>query len=154
MSLSVDEAIELIKDSSKYQHSLFVSRIMKVLAIYFDKPEQDWILVGLLHDLDYDMVDDFSQHGLITSKQLENRISKETLYAIQAHDHRTGVKPESLLDEAIIFADSLSGFLETKAVLEKTQLKLKEQPWLRKHLINFADKYKINVLEIIEQLVI
>ena len=59
MYISVEEAIKLIEGSSKYEHSQLVSRIMKNLAKHFDNSEQIWVLVGLLHDLDYDRIDDF-----------------------------------------------------------------------------------------------
>lgn len=98
----------VIKGSSKYEHSLLVSRIMKNLAKYFKTSENKWVLVGLLHDLDYDQLNDYSQHGMKASEQLGNRLPQDAIHAIQAHDYRTSVKPESLLDEALIFADSLA----------------------------------------------
>ncbi|MFC1803877.1 HD domain-containing protein [Thermoproteota archaeon] len=154
MVISFEEALILIKDSSKYEHSLLVSRIMKALAQYFDEPEQVWVLVGLLHDLDYDTVTDFSIHGIKTAEQLENKLPSEALHAIQAHDHRTSVKPETLLDEALIFADSLELFLDLKVELNEKQPIFTEKPWLWSNLTKFPEKHNIDVLELIEQLVI
>jgi putative nucleotidyltransferase with HDIG domain len=154
MHISVEEAITLIRDSSKYDHSLLVSRIMNSLAKHFNKSEEIWKIVGLLHDLDYDRVDDFSKHGIIAAEELENKLPVEAIHAIQSHDYRTGVKPETLLDKALIFADSLAGFIESKADLNLEASVFKEKPWLWENLIEFTDKHELNVLEIIAQLTI
>jgi len=124
---------------------------MATLAKYFDKPAQVWILVGLLHDLDYDQVEDFSQHGLLSSRMLVDKLPQEAIHAIQAHDFRSGVKPIYLLDEALIFADSLAHFLEPNAAFDKNHPVLKAKPWLWRNLTAFQDKYDFNVSELIEQ---
>ena len=123
---------------------------MTTLAKYFDKPEQDWILVGLLHDLDYDQVEDFSQHGLLASRMLANKLSQEAIHAIQAHDFRSGVKPSNLLDEALIFADSLAHLIESNAELDEKNPAFKERPWLWRNITEFQNKYDFNVSELIE----
>ena len=154
MYISVEEAITLIEGSSKYEHSLLVSRIMKNLAKYFNKSEQIWVLVGLLHDLDYDIVIDFSKHGLVASVQLQNKLPVDAIHAIQAHDYRTGIEPESLIDNALIFADSLAGFIESRNDLEEEHPVFKQKPWLWNNIIGFSDKHDLDVLELIEQLVV
>lgn len=103
---------------------------------------------------DYDQINDYSQHGMKASEQLGNRLPQDAIHAIQAHDYRTSVKPESLLDEALIFADSLAGFIESKADLEEEHPVFKERPWLWNNLIGFLDKHELDVLELIEQLAI
>ena len=154
MCISIEEAITLIEESSKYEHSLLVSRIMKNLAKRFNTSEKIWVLVGLLHDLDYDQVDDFSQHGILASEQLGNKLPQDAIHAIQAHDYRTGIKPESLIDEALVFADSLAGFIESRADLHEEHPVFKEKPWLWNNLIGFLDKHEVDVLELIEELAI
>jgi len=151
MTITIEEAISLIRNSSKYRHSLLVSKIMATLAKYFDKPERDWMLVGLLHDLDYDHVEDFSQHGLLASKMLADKLPQEAIHAIQAHDFRSGVKPSNLIDEALIFADSFAVFLESNAKFDENHHVFKAKPWLWSNLTEFQDKYDFNVSELIEQ---
>jgi predicted hydrolase (HD superfamily) len=71
------------------------------------------MLVGLLHDLDYDCVkDDMSRHGVLASEMLKGKISEKSIYAIKAHDHRTGFKPSTRLDWALIATDSLASLIE------------------------------------------
>ena len=154
MSISFQEAITLIEDSSKFQHSLLVSRIMKNLAAHFKTSEKHWFLVGLLHDIDYDLVDDYSRHGFKAAELLKDKLPVDAIHAIMAHDYRTGVKSESLLDDALIFADSLAIFFELSGDNDEGQFVFKERPWLWDNLIGFSDKHDLDILTIIEQLVI
>jgi len=57
--------------------------------------------VELLHDLDYSTVrNDMSRHGIVAAESLKGKLSKSDLYAIKAHDHRTGFKSKSILDKS------------------------------------------------------
>ncbi len=111
--ISKDAAIQLIHESSRYSHSIIVSTIMYHLAKTLSEDQFMWELVGLLHDLDYDHVQhDMSLHGLVASETLKNKLPAEARYAIQCHNHRTGVTPQSSLDIALIIADSLANILD------------------------------------------
>lgn len=116
-----DEALRLVRNTSKYAHALVVSIVMGGIARKFGEDEGEWELVGLLHDLDYDEVeDDMSLHGVVASERLKGRLPEKSLYAIKAHDYRTGFKPKSRLDTALIAADSLA------VLIEKTGKKTEE----------------------------
>ncbi|GEM_PF-1278375 len=110
--ISREEATLLIYehlDKEKIKHSILVSRIMKSLAKNFCKDQNKWELVGLLHDLDYEITrTDRKQHGIVAAKMLEGKLPEECLHAIKAHDHRTGVKPTSLIDMALIVSDIIA----------------------------------------------
>jgi predicted hydrolase (HD superfamily) len=154
MTISFEEARILVKQSSKYEHSLFVSRIMNILAQNYNRNIQTWILVGLLHDLDYDQIEDYSQHGIIASEQLADKIPDEAVKAIKSHDYRTGIKPLGLLAEALIFADSLALFLESAGEIKEGKGVFEEKPWLWSNLTGFIIKYDVEVLDLIQRLAI
>ena len=79
--------------------------------------EKEWELVGLLHDLDYDIIEgDVRRHGFIASEMLEGKLRPECLHAIRAHDYRTGVKPQSAIDKALIAADCIWGLIARVAL--------------------------------------
>ena len=100
--ITLEEAKRLIAHSSKLNHSLFVSSLMGRLAGFLDSDLDTWMLVGLLHDLDYDeTVCDRSKHGVIAANRLSGMLPEEALLAIQRHDHRTGMLPETDLDYAL-----------------------------------------------------
>lgn len=117
VSILSTEAISMISESSKYGHSILVSRIMSSLAEHYQIDKEEWVLAGLLHDLDYDLTrDDVSKHGMVAALRLEGKISENVLHAIKSHDHRTRIKPITRLDKSLKFADSLAVLLEDQSV--------------------------------------
>jgi predicted hydrolase (HD superfamily) len=145
--ISRDEALRLIRNTSKYGHALIASVIMRGLARFLREDEREWELVGLLHDLDFDEArDDMSRHGVVASERLKGRLPEHCLYAIKAHDYRTGFKPKSRLDEALMAADSLA------VLIEKTGKKAEELDveTLRAELENISANqpwHKSNILK-------
>jgi len=111
--ISKIEALKLVKNCSKYSHSSLASKLMKRLAEKLGEDSLEWELVGLLHDLDFDEVrSDMSKHGVLTAQKLKDELPEHCLYAIKAHDYRTGFKPRSRLDKALIAVDSLAVLME------------------------------------------
>ncbi|RLG47362.1 MAG: hypothetical protein DRN92_03345 [Thermoproteota archaeon] len=110
--ISREEALNLLVEhlsGEKRKHSVLVSKIMKKLAENFGENKTKWELTGLLHDLDYEITRGArEQHGIIAAKMLEGRLSEDCLHAIMAHDHRTGVKPVTLIDKALIVSDMIA----------------------------------------------
>ncbi|MEM3622334.1 MAG: HDIG domain-containing protein [Candidatus Bathyarchaeia archaeon] len=145
--ISKDEALRLVKGTSKYSHALMVSCMMKELAKALNENEKEWMLVGLLHDLDYDEVkDDMRMHGVVAAEMLRGKLSEKCLYAIKAHDYRSGIKPISKLDKALIATDSLASLIE-RVGMETGELNVKK---LRAELENISVSnpwYKTNVLK-------
>ncbi|MDI6805089.1 MAG: HDIG domain-containing protein [Candidatus Bathyarchaeia archaeon] len=144
--LSQDEALRLVKNTSKYTHALMVSCMMRELARALNENEREWMLVGLLHDLDYDEVkDDMRMHGVVAAEMLKGKLPKKCIYAIKAHDYRSGVKPKSKLDKALIAADSLASLIEKMGKearelnVEKLQAELENisanSPWYKNNVL-------------------
>lgn len=105
--ISRKSALEFVRNTSKYTHALVVSAIMSKLAARLNENSQEWELVGLLHDLDYDEVrSDISKHGVVAAERLKDKLPDDCLYAIKAHNYRTGYKPRTKLDIALIATDS------------------------------------------------
>jgi putative nucleotidyltransferase with HDIG domain len=144
--ISQDEALRLVKNTSKYSHALMVSFMMKELARALNENEGEWMLVGLLHDLDYDKVkNDMTMHGSVAAETLEGKLSEECLYAIKAHDYRSGFEPKGKLDKALIAADSLVSIIERmgekpeKLNVEKLRAELESisvtNPWYKSNVM-------------------
>jgi len=53
-----------------------------------------------------------SKHGIVASEILKGKLPETCLYAIKCHDYRTGFKPKSKLDNALIVADTLAVIIE------------------------------------------
>lgn len=143
--ISKEDALKLVLNTSKYAHVLIASAIMCKLAARLGENSREWELVGLLQDLDFDEVGgDMSQHGLVAAERLVGKLSEKCLYAIKAHDYRTGFRPNSKLDSALIAVDSLSLLIE-KAQKQRQKLSVEtletiltdissEQPWHRTNI--------------------
>jgi putative nucleotidyltransferase with HDIG domain len=138
--ITKEEALHLIKRTSKYAHAVTVSQIMRKLAIRLGEDEEKWELVGLLHDLDYDLVrEDMSQHGILASEQLKGQLPEDCLYAIKSHDYRTGFTLQSTLDKALSLADLIVWINEqvasTITTIEELNSAIERittiEPWLK-----------------------
>jgi len=117
-----EEAIRLIKKYVKnpnlIKHMIAVSAIMRSIAEHLEEDVALWEAVGLLHDIDYEMIgDNFDEHGLISAKLLLNILPDTALHAIKAHNSRTGIPEESKMDTALIASDSLSGLVVATALM-------------------------------------
>jgi len=148
--ISEDEAIQLVKNTSKYSHALLVSAIMAELAKQLNEDVKLWRIVGLLHDLDYDEVrEDMRKHGVAAAEKLKGRLPEEAIYAIKAHDYRTGFKPKRRLDKALIAADSAAVLMDK---MEESGIELNPETFLME--IEKASKttpwHKDNIMRCIE----
>lgn len=148
--ISWDAALKLVRRTSKCDHVLMVAAMMGTLARRLGEDEQEWRLVGLLHDLDYDEVqNDMNKHGLIATEKLKTVLPERCLHAIKAHDYRTGFKPKSKLDKALIAVDALAIVVERgrKTIKQLDIVGLSEeierasvgQSWLRDNIFLCAD---------------
>ncbi|HNX83135.1 MAG TPA: HD domain-containing protein, partial [Bacteroidales bacterium] len=67
-----EEAVELFRrynrSDSLYKHALSVEAVMRYMARKHGEDEEKWGIIGLVHDLDYEMYPD--QHCTMTEKIL------------------------------------------------------------------------------------
>jgi putative nucleotidyltransferase with HDIG domain len=111
---------EYIKTPNIFIHSKEVGAIMACLAKKLGKPEKQWELAGLLHDLDYDIErNNMQNHGRTTVEILKNEgFNQESLHAILAHNQEeTGVKRETDMDYALAASDNMAGLVHATALV-------------------------------------
>jgi predicted hydrolase (HD superfamily) len=160
--ITKEEAHRLLEGSSKFLHSILVSRIMEVLAPLFGAAPADWELAGLLHDLDNDVTDgDRSRHGLVAAEILEGRLPDASLHAIKAHDHRSGVKPVTLLDRALVFADNLAILIDNQklrtpctpeALFNAIRNEGQNKPWIAENVLGFAEREGLAIWDVVNKI--
>jgi predicted hydrolase (HD superfamily) len=152
------EAIELIRNSSKRKHLLLVGKIMKIIARQIGENETEWEIVGILHDLDYDVTSlDRTQHGVLGALQLEGRLPEHCLHAIRSHDFRTGIKPNSRLDYALIAIDTLANYVlkdgkakpSSRGAIEEIDRLSNERPWVRTNILSGCEQMELDFQDII-----
>jgi len=161
IKISKEDALRLIDGSSKYSHSILCGRLMKTLARIFRENGDEWELTGLLHDLDLDLIgDDMSKHGILAAEMLRDKLSDEALHAIKSHDRNTGVKPRSLLDESLIFIDSLATLIKDQAItssvnevglIQALEDESETKPWISHKIRKFSYQKDFSIIKILEK---
>jgi predicted hydrolase (HD superfamily) len=83
-----------------------------------------------------------SKHGAVAAEKLSGKLPENCLYTIKAHDYRTGFKPRSRLDKALIAVDSLASLLEKASeklsvneLCEEFERFSANRPWFRANVL-------------------
>lgn len=110
---------EMLKSPNLIKHGLAVEAIMRSLAKKFGEDEEEWAIVGLLHDADYELVEkDPKKHTLVTEEKLRPLgVSDRIINAIKAH--HDGIKParDNFLEKAVYASDDISGLITAVALV-------------------------------------
>lgn len=110
------------KTESLLRHALSVEGVMRYMAKKYGEDEDKWGIIGLIHDLDYEMYPD--QHCRMTEKILkENNWPEEYIRAVMSHgwELATDVKPVTLLEKTIYAVDELTGLVATSALVRPSR---------------------------------
>jgi len=110
---------EFTQSESLRKHALAVEACMRAYARKFAADEEQWALVGLLHDFDYERYPTAEEHPFRGSEILRERGYPEDLRrAILSHADYSGVKRESPLEKALFACDELAGFITATALVK------------------------------------
>ncbi|MCX7785393.1 MAG: HDIG domain-containing protein [candidate division WOR-3 bacterium] len=127
--------VSMVTNKNLIKHMLATEVCMKYLARHLCENEEEWGLVGLLHDLDYDAtVNNPEQHSLITAKILQDKgLSEEQIEAIKAHCGKAGL--HSKMAKALYAVDPVTGLIVASALMhpEKKLAKLDKEFILRRY---------------------
>jgi len=110
------------KSESLLKHALAVEGVMKYMARKSGEDEDKWGIIGLIHDLDYEMYPD--QHCIMAEKILrENGWPEEYIRAVLSHGWGlvTDIEPVSLLEKTIYAIDELTGLVATSALVRPSK---------------------------------
>jgi putative nucleotidyltransferase with HDIG domain len=121
-----EQALELLrkynKSESLLKHAYAVEGVMRHMARKAGEDEELWGIIGLVHDLDYEMYPD--QHCTMTEKILrENDWPGEYIRAVMSHGWGlvTDTKPETRLEKTIFAVDELTGLVATSALVRPSK---------------------------------
>ncbi len=123
---SREQALELFrkynKSDSLYKHALSVEAVMRYMAEKHGEDPEEWGVIGLIHDLDYEMFPE--QHCKMTEKILrENNWPEEYIRAVMSHGWGmvTDVEPKTLLEKTLFAMDELTGLVNTSALVRPSK---------------------------------
>ncbi|MCX7614278.1 MAG: hydrolase [Clostridiales bacterium] len=144
---TIDEAYHLLKQYNKeafhLKHAKIVSGVMGYFAKEYDpKNVEFWKVVGMLHDLDFELYPD--QH-CIKSQELmrENGIDEKIIRATASHGYKitVDIKPEHIMEKFLYAADELTGLIGAVTIMRpsKSVIDLESKSVMKKFkAINFA----------------
>ena len=157
--ISRESSLELLKEKIHDQkiitHCIAVESIMRKIADYMNENKELWGRVGLLHDLDYEETKEQPEmHGEITARLLCDRLSKDALRAIKAHNSKhLGVYPKTMMEKALIASDGASGLIIATSLvmpnkkLEEVKLKSLRKKFKSKDFAKKVDRTRILLCE-------
>jgi len=114
--LSREDALNLFikynKNESLLRHALAVEAGMRHFAYLFGEDEEKWALIGLVHDIDYEMYPD--QH-CIKAYEILNEYGwpDDYIHAVQSHGWKIciDVEPEHKMEKTLYAIDELTGLI-------------------------------------------
>ena len=116
---------EYTKGESLRKHALAVEAAMRACASRYGDAGSDvdeWGLVGLLHDFDYEMFPSADQHPYTGANILCGRgYSERFIRAIMGHATYTGVPRDTRMARALFATDELCGFLVACALVRPSR---------------------------------
>ena len=131
--------IQMLQSKNLQKHGLAVEAIMRALCNYLKEKnlmdprfrgddnkvdeefdEEEWAIVGLLHDADYELVEkDPKRHTLVTEEKLREigGVSGRIVNGIKAHHDGIKDTRDNLMEKSVYAADELSGLITAVALV-------------------------------------
>jgi predicted hydrolase (HD superfamily) len=126
VELSRDAAYALMTEwtgsESLRKHMLAVEAALRGYARLWGEPEEEWAVVALLHDFDYERYPDATDHPFRGVEVLEQKgYPGWVTRAILSHADYSGVPRESRLEHALYACDEMSGFVTAAALVRPSK---------------------------------
>ncbi len=121
-----EEALSLLKEfncgESLLKHAYCVEGVMRYMARKAGEDEDEWGIVGLLHDLDYERFPE--QHCKKSQEILQERgWPEDYIRAIVSHGWRirTEVEPKTIMERTLYTVDELTGLITAVAIIRPSK---------------------------------
>ena len=121
-----EEAFSLLKEYNKTEslikHALAVEAVMRYMARKNGQDEEEWGVIGLVHDLDYEQFPDL--HCTKSEEILNGRgWPEEYVRAVVSHGYGlcSNVEPQTLLEKTLYAIDELTGLVATSALVRPSK---------------------------------
>ena len=109
---------EYTQSENLVKHALAVEAALRGYARRFGENEEEWRIVGLLHDFDYERWPTAEDHPFRGSEILRERGYPEwVIRAILSHADYTGVSRDSRLEKTLFACDEIAGFVTAAALV-------------------------------------
>jgi len=120
--MSRDEALAIVREyvnnENLVRHMLAVEAAMAWYAEYFGEAEDEWRVVGLLHDFDWEIHPTLDEHPQAGVPILRERgVPEEVIRAILSHADHTGVPRVTRMEQALAACDEITGLVTAVALV-------------------------------------
>lgn len=146
-----EEAYELlneyVKDKNLIRHALAVEAVMLHFAELFGEDTEKWRVVGLVHDLDYELYPD--EHcKKVREILMERNWPEDYIRAIESHGWQicSDVEPVEKMEKALYTIDELTGLITATVLVRPSKsimdLKVKsvKKKWKQKSFAAGANR--------------
>lgn len=112
-----------VKNGNLIKHMLAVEAGMRAYARKYGEDEDEWGLVGLLHDFDWEIHSTLDKHPMDGAPILRERgVPEDIIRTILSHaSDRSGVPRETLRDKALYAVDELTGLIVAVALVRPSK---------------------------------
>jgi putative nucleotidyltransferase with HDIG domain len=121
-----EQALALLREynqsESLIKHALTVEGVMRHFARKRGQDEEEWGIIGLIHDLDYEQYPD--QHCQKSAEILRTHAWPESyIRAVVSHGWGicSDIKPETELEKVLFAVDELTGLVATTALVRPSK---------------------------------
>jgi len=119
-------ALELLqefnKNDSLVKHALTVESVMRHFAGLLGEDEEKWGIIGLLHDIDYEM---YPEQHCIKAKEIltERGWPEEYIHAVLSHGWKlcSDVEPTAKMEKVLYTIDELTGLIAATAIMRPSR---------------------------------
>lgn len=113
---------EFTKSESLRKHALAVEAAMRAYAKKFGEDEEEWGIVGLIHDFDYERYPTIPEHTSEGAKILRARgWPEELILCAVSHADYSGVPRTTRMAKALFAVDELTGLITAAALVRPTK---------------------------------
>ena len=121
-----EEALELLKEFNKtdslVKHALTVEAVMRHFAGLLGEEEEKWGIIGLLHDIDYEM---YPEQHCIKAREIlsERELPEEYIHAVLSHGWKLccDVEPVHKMEKVLYTIDELTGLVAATALMRPSK---------------------------------
>jgi putative nucleotidyltransferase with HDIG domain len=113
---------EFTQDKSLIKHALAVEAAMRAYAHKYGEDEEQWGVVGLIHDFDYERFPTIPEHTGEGAKILRARgWPEEIIGAAMSHASYSGIARDTRMAKALYAVDELTGLIMAAALVRPTK---------------------------------
>jgi predicted hydrolase (HD superfamily) len=113
---------EWTTSESLRKHAMAVEAAVRGYARRFGANEDEWGIVGLLHDFDYERYPTLDEHPFRGCEELRRRGYPEWVTrAILSHAQYSGVPRESPLEKSLFACDEMAGFVTAASLVRPSK---------------------------------